>query len=127
PGFVAIDLAVIVIPFAIKAPPPATSNLPAFIAGFKPPVFSVVVPAPPAIVSAPPTSRLFAAIVYVTVDTPELNVTFPPNSWVRLAKVMVREAAELNVIGAAKLQEADVDEFVHDPDAVQEPAAVDVM
>src|SRR5438552_141784 len=81
--------------------------------------------APNAIV--PATSRLFAAIVYVTVDAPELNVTFPPNSWVRLAKVMVREAAELNVIGAAKLQEADVDEFVHAPDAVQEPAAVDVM
>jgi len=127
PRCVSIDVTVIVDPLAVRDPPAFTFNVTALIAGFKPPVFSVVVPAPPAIVSVPPTSRLFAAIVYVTVDAPELNVTFPPNSWVRLAKVMVREAAELNVMGAAKLQEADVDEFVHDPDAVQEPAAVDVM
>src|SRR3989449_143219 len=73
------------------------------------------------------TVRLFAAIVKVTVEAPELNVTFPANSRVGLPKVIVREADELKVIGATKLHDADVDEFVHDPDAVQEPPAADVM
>src|SRR5439155_585203 len=101
------------------------ATLPAFVKASVPvhvrdPV-SVVVPAPPAIVSVPPTSRLFAAIVNVTVEAPELNVTFPANSRVGLPNVIVREAEELKVIGATKLHEADVEEFVHDPDAVQEP------
>src|SRR2546427_229326 len=56
-----------------------------------------------------------------------LTVTFPANSRVGLPNVIVREAEELKVIGATKLHEADVEEFVHDPDAVQEPPAVDVM
>src|SRR5256712_13027849 len=93
---------------------------------FEPLCFIVVVPAPPENVIVPPTSRLFAAIVKVTVEAPELNVTFPPNSWVGLPKVIVREADELKVIGATKLHEADVEEFVHDPDAVQEQPAVDM-
>src|SRR5206468_3299255 len=63
----------------------------------------------------------------LTVEAPELNVTFPPNSWVGLPKVIVREADELKVIGATKPHEADVEAFVHDPDAVQEPPDVDVM
>lgn len=127
PRDVPIEVTVIVEPLAVRAPPAFTFNVTALMARFEPLVFSVVVPAPPAIVSVPPTSRLFAAIVNVTVDAPELNVTFPPNSRVGLPGVIVCEADELNVIGAAKLHDADVDEFVHDPDAVQEPPAVDVM
>src|SRR5437667_428811 len=114
-------------PLAVRAPPAFTTNVIALIARFEPLVFSVVVPAPPEIESVPPTSRLFAAIVKVTVEAPELNVTFPANSRVGLPKVIVREADELKVIGAAKLHEAEVEEFVHDPDAVQEPPAIDAM
>src|SRR5437867_3483217 len=51
PRCVSIDLTVIVDPLAIRDPPALTFNVTALIAGFKPPVFSVVVPAPPAIVS----------------------------------------------------------------------------
>src|SRR5881628_2487169 len=127
PRWVSIDVTVIVDPLAVRAPPPFTTNVAVLIARLEPLVFSVVVPAPPAIVSVPPTSRLFAAIVKETVDAPELNVTFPPNSRGGLPNVIVREGDELKVIGAAKLHKADVAEFVHDPDAVQEPPAVDVM
>jgi len=127
PRWVSIDVTVIVDPLAVRAPPALTTNVTALIARFEPLVFSVVVPAPPAIVSVPPTSRLFAAMVKMTVEAPELNVTFPANSRVGLPNVIVREAEELKVIGAAKLHEADAEVFVHDPDAVQEPPAVDVM
>jgi len=127
PRWVSADVTVIVDPLAVRAPPAFTTNVTALIARFEPLVFSVVVPAPPEIESVPPTSRLFAAIVKVTVEAPELNVTFPANSRVGLPKVIVREADELKVIGAAKLHEAEVEEFVHDPDAVQEPPAIDVM
>src|SRR2546428_784951 len=127
PRWVSIAVTVIVDPLAVRAPPAFTTKVTALIARFEPLVFSVVVPAPPEIVSVPPTPKLFAATVKVTVEAPELNVTFPANSWVGLPKVIVREADELKVIGGAKLHEADVEEFVHDPDAVQEPAAVDVM
>src|SRR2546428_4551719 len=112
---------------AVRSPPASTRGGAGLSARFDPLVCSVVVPAPPAIVSVPPTSRLFAAIVNVTVEAPELNVTFPANSRVGLPNVIVREAEELKVIGATKLHEADVEEFVHNPDAVQEPPAVDVM
>src|SRR5947199_7267 len=127
PRWVSIDVTVIVDPLAVRAPPAFTTNATALIARFEPLVFSVVVPAPPEIESVPPTSRLFAAIVKVTVEAPELNVTFLANSRVGLPKVIVREADELKVIGATKLHEADVEEFVHDPDAVQEPPAIDAM
>lgn len=127
PRWVSIDVTVIEDPLAVRAPPAFTTNVTALMARFDPLVFSVVVPAPPEIVSVPPTARLFVAIVKVTVEAPELNVTFPPNSWVGLPKVIVREADELKVIGATKPHEADVEAFVHDPDAVQEPPDVDVM
>src|SRR2546422_980758 len=127
PRCVSIDVTVKVEPLAVRAPPASTTNVTALMARFEPLVFRVVVPAPPAIVSVPPTSRLFAAIVNVTVDAPELNVTFPPNSRAGLPKVIVREDDELKVIGAAKLHDPDVEEFVHEPEAVQEPPAVDVM
>src|SRR2546427_59296 len=127
PRWVSIDVTVIVDPLAVRAPPAFRTNVTALIARFEPLVFSVVVPAPPEIVSVPPTSRLFAAIVKVTVGAPELNVTFPANRRVGLPKVIVLEADELKVIGAAKLHKPDVEEFVHDPDAVQEPPAIDVM
>src|SRR6266581_7245898 len=127
PRWVSIDVTVIEDPLAVRAPPAFTTNVTVLMARFDPLVFRVVVPAPPEIVSVPPTARLFVAIVKVTVEAPELNVTFPPNSWVGLPKVIVREADELKVIGATKPHEADVEAFVHDPDAVQEPPDVDVM
>src|SRR2546428_11794901 len=127
PRWVSIAVTVIVDPLAVRAPPAFTTNVTALIARFEPLVFSVVVPAPPGVGSGAPTGRLVAAVVRGTVEAKELNVTFPPNSWVGLPKVIVREADELKVIGATKLHEADVEEFVHDPDAVQEPPAVDMM
>lgn len=127
PRWVSIDVTVMVDPLAVRAPPASTTKVIALIARFAPLVVSVVAPPAPAIVSVPPTSRLFAAIVNVTVDPPELNVTFPPNSRVGLPNVIVREADELKVIEAAKLHEADVEEFVQDPETVQEPPAVDAM
>src|SRR3989441_2720539 len=114
-------------PLAGREPPAFTTSVAGLLARFDPLVFSFVVPAPPAIVSVPPTSKLFAAIVNVTVEPPELNVTFPPNSRVGLPQVMVREEDELKVIGAAKLHDPDVEEFVQEPEAVQEPPAVDMM
>src|SRR3989442_2248521 len=83
PRWVSIDVTVIVDALGVKAAPAVTTNVTALIARFEPLVFSVVVPAPPEIVSVPPTSRLFAAIVEVTLKPPDLNVTFQPNSWVR--------------------------------------------
>src|SRR3989449_5124540 len=91
PRWVSIDVTVIVDPFAVRPPPAFTTNVTALIARFEPLVFSVVVPAPPAIVSVPPTSRLFAAMVKMTVEARELNVTVPANSRVGLRKVIVRE------------------------------------
>jgi len=127
PRCVSIDVTVMVEPLAVRAPPASTTNVTALMARFEPLVFRVVVPAPPAIVSVPPTSKLFAAIVNVTVEPPELNLTFPPNSRVGLPQVIVCEEDELKVIGAAKLHDPDVEEFVQEPEAVQEPPAVDVM
>lgn len=127
PRCVSIEVTVIVDPLAVRDPPAFTLSVTALIARFEPLVFNVVVPAPPAIVSVPPTFRLFPAIVKVTVEAPELNVTLPPNSWVRLARVIVRARVEVNVMAAAKFQEADVDESVHAPDAVQEPPADEPM
>lgn len=127
PRCASIEVTVMVDPLAVSDPPAFTFNVAALIARFEPLVFRVVVPAPPAIVSVPPTSRLLTAIVNVTVATPELNVTFPPNSRPGLPSVIVCEAEELKVMGAKKLHEADVDELVQDPDAVHEPPAVDVI
>src|SRR2546428_793779 len=58
PRWVSIDVTVIVDPLAVRAPPAFTTNVTALIARFEPLVFSVVVPAPPEIVSVPPTSRV---------------------------------------------------------------------
>lgn len=90
-------------------------------------VASVVVPLPPWTVRIPDQRRPFAAIVKVTVDAPELNVTSPPNSGARFAKVIVCEDDALNVIEAAKLHDAEVDTFVQAPETVHKPAPVDVM
>jgi hypothetical protein len=90
-------------------------------------VARVVVPLPPRTVRVPDQRRPFAAIVKDTVDAPALNVTFPPNSGVWLAKVIVCEVDALNVIEARKLHDADVEAFVQDPEAVHTPGPVDVM
>ena len=63
PRCVSIEVTVIVDPFAVRAPPVFTFSVTALIARFEPLVVRVVVPAPPAMVSVPPTSRLFAAMV----------------------------------------------------------------
>lgn len=125
PRLVAIEVTVIVDAFPVSAPPAFTFKVTALMARLAPPVFRVVVPAPPAIVNVPPVRRGFVDKVNVTVDAPELKVTLPPNSCATPAKVIVCEPAELKVIGAAKLHEADVDEFVQEPEAVQEPPAAD--
>src|SRR2546430_2982148 len=87
----------------------------------------VVVPAPPWTVRVPDQRRALAAMVKETFDAPELNVTLPLNSGVRFPKVIVCEDDALNVIGAAKLHDAEVDELVHVPESVQVPAPVAVM
>jgi len=89
-------------------------------------VARVVVPPPPWTVRVPDQRRPFAAIVKDTVEAPELNVTLPPNSGVRLPKVIVCEDDALNVIEAEKLHEADVDAFVHEPETVHEPRPAEV-
>jgi len=126
PRLVFIEVTVMVDALAVSDPPAFTFKVTALMARFAPLVFRVVVPAPPATVSVPPVLSAFVDIVKVTVDAPELNVTLPPNSCATLAKVIVCEAAELNVIGAAKLHDAEVDEFVQNPEAVHEPPAVEV-
>jgi len=92
-------------------------------------VASVVAPAPPWTAKVPDQMRRFVAMVNVTVDGPLLNAmsvnsAAPPG---RTAKVIVWETDELNVMDAAKFQDADVDVFVQDPETVHEPAAPDVM
>ena len=90
-------------------------------------VARVVVPVPPWTVSVPAHRSAFVLIVSVTVLEPELNVTLPPNSCARLPKVIVCEADELNVMPAAKLQEAEVERSVQALETIHAPAAVDVM
>jgi len=103
----------------VSAPPVRTRLL----------VARVVAPAPPWTDKDPDQIRRFVAMVNVTVDAPLLNVmslnsAAAPGS---TAKVIVWEADALNVMGAAKLQDADVDAFVQDPETVHEPAPPDVM
>jgi len=92
-------------------------------------VASVVAPAPPWTARVPDQMRRFVAMVNVTVDglllnAMSLNSAAAPGS---TAKVIVWEADELNVIGAAKFHDADVDAFVQDPETVHEPAPPEVM
>ena len=121
PRWVSIEVTVMVDALAVSAPPAFTFNVIALIDRFTPLVFRVVVPAPPATVRVPPVLKAFVDIVKTTVAAPELNVTLPPNSCATLAKVIVCEAAELKVMGAAKFHEAEVVEFVQDPETVHEP------
>lgn len=64
----------------------------------------------------------------VTVDAPLLKVTLLNSGALkgRAAKLIVWAEAELKVMGAAKLQEEDVETFVHEPETVHELAAVEV-
>src|SRR5439155_1115747 len=89
-------------------------------------VASVVAPAPPWTAKVPDQMRRFVAMVNVTVDGPLLNAmsvnsAAPPG---RTAKVIVWETDELNVMDAAKFQDADVDVCVQDPETVHEPEGV---
>jgi len=118
-----MDVTVMSDPFAAKLPPAFTFSVAAEIERFDPPVLRVVVPAPPEIMSVPPIVSAFEAMAKVTVDAPELNVTLPANSGVRLPNVIVCEADELNVTDAAKLHDTDVDALVQDPLTVQDPPA----
>jgi len=79
--------------------------------------------------SVPDQARAIPVIVYVTVDVPALNVT-SPNSTApdgSAANVMTRSDDEVKVMGAAKLQDPDVDAFVQAPEMVQEPPTTDTM
>jgi len=127
PRWVSIEVTVMVDALAVSAPPAFTFNVTALTARFAPLVFRVVVPAPPATVKVPPVLKAFVDIVKATVAAPELNVTLPPNSWATLANVMVCEAPELKVIGAVKVHDAEVVEFVQDPETVHEPPPAEVM
>ena len=73
--------------------------------------------------------RRFVAMVNVTVDAPLLNAMSLNSAAApgRTAKVIVWKADELNVMGDAKLQDADVDAFVQDPETVHGPVPPDVM
>jgi len=92
-------------------------------------VTRVVVPLPPWTRRVPDQTRAFAAIVYVTVDAPPSNVTSTNSALPdgRAANIMLRADDELNVIGAEKLQDADEDAFVHEPETIHEPPLADPM
>src|SRR5436309_1390074 len=92
-------------------------------------VTRVVVPLPPWTRRVPDQTRVFAAIVYVTVDAPPSNVTSTNSALPdgRAANIMLRADDELNVIGAEKLQDADEDAFVHEPETIHEPPLADPM
>src|SRR2546428_11036430 len=79
--------------------------------------------------SVPDQPRGLPVIVYVTVEAPPSNVTSPNSAAPdgSAANAMLRSDDELKVMAAAKLQEADVDVFVQDPETVQEPPARDTM
>src|SRR5881396_3457575 len=92
-------------------------------------VARVVAPAPAWTDKVPDQMRRFVAMVNVTVDAPLLNAMSLNSAAApgRTAKVIVWKADELNVMGDAKLQDADVDAFVQDPETVHEPVPPDVM
>src|SRR5207245_11090159 len=108
--------------FAISTPPLPIVSAPPVRARLL--VARVVVPAPPWTDKVPDQMRRFVAMVNVTVDAPLLNAMSLNSAAApgRTAKVIVWEADELNVMGDAKLQDADVDAFVQDPETVHEPA-----
>jgi len=113
--------------FAVSTPASPTASAPPVRARLL--VARVVVPAPPWTVRVPDQMRRFVAMVNVAVDGPllntmSLNSAAPPG---RTANVIVWEADELNVMVAAKFQDADVEAFVQDPETVHEPAPADVM
>jgi len=113
--------------FAVSTPPLPRVSTPPVRARLL--VARVVAPAPPWTDKVPDQMRRFVAMVNVTVDAPLLNVMSVNSEAApgRTAKVIVWEADELNVMGDAKFQDADVDAFVQDPEAVHEPAPPDVM
>src|SRR3989449_6450026 len=80
-------------------------------------VARVVVPAPPWTVRVPDQRRALAAMVKETFDAPELNVTLPLNSGGRFPEGVVCEDDGLNVVDAAELHAAGVDEGVDAPEA----------
>src|SRR3989475_5525845 len=105
--------------FAISTPPLPIVSAPPVRARLL--VARVVVPAPPWTDKVPDQMRRFVAMVNVTVDAPLLNAMSLNSAAApgRTAKVIVLEAGEMNVIGDAKIQDADVDAVVHDPETVR--------
>ena len=102
--------------FAVRVPPLPTAKEPPIRPRFD------VARVAAAMVSVPPHFRAFVAIVNVGLPEGGWNVTFAPNSWERLPKVIVRDVVELNVRLAEKDQETEVDAFDHAPETVQVPA-----
>src|SRR2546428_476609 len=129
----------VIVPFTVNAlktmPWPVFVRIPALPIVREPPasprlaVTRVVVPLPPWTRRVPDQTRAFAAIVYVTVDAPPSNVTSTNSALPdgRAANIMLRADDELNVIGAEKLQDADEDAFVHEPETIHEPPLADPM
>jgi len=121
PKEVSIDLTVIGLPFALRAPPLATINEVALIARLEPDVDRVVVPVPPWIVMLF-AARPRAAIVKATVDAPLSKITVLNSLPFRPvpAKVIVWSDVALKVIVPDPAdQEAEVEAFVQLPETVQ--------
>ncbi len=102
--------------FAVSAPPLPTVRLPPVRARLD------VARVEAAIVNVPPQFKAFVPIVKIGLPEAGWNVTLFVNSCVSAPNVIVWEVVELNVIGAAKDHEADVDAFVHEPPTVHVPA-----
>jgi hypothetical protein len=111
--------------FAARLPPFPRLMLPPLRAN--PPVAKVVVEDGSLMERTPPHRSPFEVRVNVTgPPEEEVKVTFPPNSGARVAKAMLALDADVNVIGAAKDQEPEVETFVHEPVTVHEPVAREV-
>ena len=128
PADVSIDLAVIVLPFAVRAPPLATLTVLAVSGRFDPDVVRVVVPVPPRMTIVFAT-RPRVAIVNTTVEDPPSKTTELNSLPLRLAppKVIVWSVDALKVtVADPEDHEAEVDAFVQFPETVHasEPNAM---
>lgn len=134
PRWVSIEMIVIVLPFAVRAPFATTVTLTALMARPEALVFKVVTAAPPPTVKVPATTIPRVDRVNVAAEAPELNVTLLNSLPARLApaKVIVWDADALNtIVPVPGLQDPEVlasvqlPETVHvsDPKAMEDAAA----
>ncbi len=112
--------------FAVRMPELPMDNAPPVRPRFA--VASVVVFAPlPWTVRVPLQFSPFVPMVNVVVLAPELKLTLTNSTMAVPAKVIAWDAVELNVIGAAKDHETDVEAFDHAAETVHVPAPPEVM